>query len=59
MNKTVATAKNFVRRHKTAIAVTATAAICYTVHAAAIKQHNEFLAEHGLLEEFYTPENSY
>lgn len=57
MNKPLATAKNFVARHKTAIAVTATATIAVVVNQIALKQHNEFLKEHGLYEEFYNPEN--
>jgi hypothetical protein len=56
MNDKIVAAKNFVARHKVAIAVTATAAVCYKVHSAAISQHNEFLKEHGLFEQFYTPE---
>lgn len=51
--------KKFVARHKTALAVTATAAIAVVVHTKVVGQHNDFLKEHGLYETFYTPENSY
>lgn len=55
----VASTKKFVARHKTAIAVTATAAICLTLNRVALKQHDDFLKEHDLYETFYNPENSY
>ncbi len=48
-------AKNFVVRHKTGLAVAATAGICLALNRVALKQHDEFLAEKGLLEEYYTP----
>lgn len=48
---------NFVRRHKTAIAVTATAAICLTLNRIALAQHEAFLKERGLYDEFYNPED--
>lgn len=50
--------RNFVRRHKVGLAVTATALACFALNQAALKQHNEFLAEKGLLDEFYSPEES-
>jgi hypothetical protein len=56
MTKTLATTKNFVARHKTAVAVVATATVAYVIHSKALDQHNEFLKEHGLFEQFYTPE---
>jgi hypothetical protein len=59
MNKPLATAKKFVHNHKTAIAVTATAAICLALNKRNMNVTDEFLKEHGLYEEFYTPENSY
>lgn len=55
---TVASTKNFVHKHKTKIAVVATATICLAINRTALKQHNEFLKEHGLYEAFYTPEES-
>lgn len=48
--------KKFVRKHKTAIAVVTTAAICITINRMALKQHDNFLKERGLYDEFYTPE---
>lgn len=52
---TLARVKNFVNRHRVGIAVTTTAAICLVLNRVALKQHDEFLAEKGLLDEFYTP----
>lgn len=54
---TVNPVMKFVRRHKTAIAVTATATICLALNRIALKQHDEFLKEHDLYDEFYTPED--
>jgi len=63
MNDTVYTAlsstKNFVVKHKTKIAVAATAVTCLAVNRSSLAQHNELLKEHGLYDAFYTPENSY
>lgn len=56
IEKATASAKNFVVRHKTKLAVAATATVCYAIHKSALDQHNEFLKEHGLYEQFYTPE---
>lgn len=56
MNKIVQTAKstkNFVSKHRVAIAVAATTVVCYKAHTNAVAQLSEFLAEKGLLEEFY------
>lgn len=47
--------KNFVRRHKTAIAVTTTAALCLVLNRMALASHDEFLKEKGLYDEYYTP----
>jgi hypothetical protein len=52
-------AKNYVRKHRVAVAVVATTVVCGAINRAALKQHNEFLKEEGLYEEFYTPEESY
>lgn len=48
----------FVSKHRVAIAVGVTAVTCMAINRAALKQHNEFLKEHGLYEQFYTPEES-
>lgn len=48
-------AKEFVVKHKVAIAVVSTAAICGKINSYAIGQHNDFLREKGLYDEFYTP----
>lgn len=49
--------RNFVNRHKVAISVTATAATCLVLNRIALRQHDEFLKEHDLYDEFYFPEN--
>jgi hypothetical protein len=55
----IARAKRFVVRHKTKIAVIATATVCLAVNQIAVKQHDDFLKEHDLYDAFYTPEDSY
>lgn len=56
MNKTLATTKNFVARHKTAVTVAVTAITVTAIHQVGLKQHNEFLKEHGLFDLYYHPE---
>jgi hypothetical protein len=57
MNKIATSTKNFVAKHKTALAVVATAtvtltaAVALTVRNASIT--NEFLKKHDLYDEFY------
>jgi hypothetical protein len=48
--------KNFVKKHRVAIAISGTAATCLYLNYRAMEIHNEFLREHGLYEKFYTPE---
>lgn len=50
--------RKFVSRHKVAITVFATSACWIAMNRAALKQHNDFLKERGLYEEFYTPEET-
>ena len=54
---TTTTVKSFVARHKIALSVTttmvATATVCIMMNQSAIKQHNDFLTEKGLFDEFY------
>jgi hypothetical protein len=51
----LAPVKNFVVKHQTKILVTATVAstAAAVVMRTGIKQHNDFLKEHGLYEQFY------
>lgn len=56
MNKTLAIAKNLVVQHKTAIAVVVTAAVCIGINRIALKQHDNFLTEKGLFDEYYNSE---
>lgn len=56
MMQKITSAKNFVAKHRVAIAVVGTAATCLTINRMALKQHDDFLKEHDLYETFYTPE---
>lgn len=47
--------KSFIERHKVGLAVTGTAIIAVVVNRAALRQHDEFLKEKDLYDEFYTP----
>lgn len=48
--------RDFIEKHKTKLAVAATATLCLAIHRRSLKQHEDFMEERGLLEEFYTPE---
>lgn len=54
---TTTSVKSFVARHKTAITITTTAAVttavCLMLTDGARKQHDNFLKEKGLFDEFY------
>lgn len=54
--KPVVSTKNFVKKHRVAIAIIATTVLAVKVNHMALSDHNEFLKEKGLYEEFYTPE---
>lgn len=51
--------KTFVNRHKVAITVVVTSTVWYGINRLALKQHEDFLREHDLLDEYYTPEDEY
>lgn len=53
MNKHLASAKKFVADHRVALAVTVTTIVLTTVHVKVIAQHNEFLKENDLFDQFY------
>lgn len=53
MEKKIDSVKNFVAKHRVSIAVGATLAVTTIAHIAVIKQHNDFLIEKDLFEEFY------
>lgn len=57
MKNPVTAVKNFVVKHETAITISATAIVTTFVVAGIVRtgfqQHNEFLKQHGLFEEFY------
>lgn len=46
--------RNFLRTHKTKIAVVATATAAVVAHRAILKSYTDFLAEHDLLDEFHS-----
>jgi hypothetical protein len=54
----LASAKEYVRAHKTAIAVTATATTALVLHTIVIKKHNDFLKEHDLFDTYYPLEEN-
>ena len=47
--------KKFVEDHKVGIAVTLTALVAVKLNKLALKDHETYMAEHGILESFYTP----
>ncbi len=49
--------KQFVEKHKVAITVVATSTVWFALQRHAVRQHDEFLRERGLLDEYYTPED--
>lgn len=53
--KVVARTKKFVEDHRVGIAITATAALCLKLNRFALEGHDEFLKQHGLYDEYYTP----
>jgi hypothetical protein len=56
MKNKLTSTKNFVKKHRVAIAITGTVATCLYLNYRAMEMHNEFLKEHGLYDQFYTPE---
>ena len=56
IKKIPARVKKFVKDHKVAVAVISTAAVCLKINRVALRDHDNFLAEKGLLDEFYSPE---
>lgn len=53
MNKIAAASKKFVTDHKVAITIVTTTAVVLAIERIGFKQHDDFLREHGLYEEFY------
>lgn len=49
----VVSAKNFVKKHRVAIAVVTTTLVVGSLNVRNQKHYNEFLTEHGLLETYY------
>jgi len=57
MKNKIAAAKKFIADHKVAIAITGTAASCLYLNRVALRQHDDFLKEHDLYDEFYNAED--
>jgi hypothetical protein len=57
MNEKLVSLKKFVVRHKVPFAVVATVLTYHYINVQGLKQHNDFLKEHNLYTEFYTPED--
>lgn len=53
LKKVTASSKKFVAKHRVAIAVAATTVVLAKVNRMALKQHDDFLREHGLYDEYY------
>jgi hypothetical protein len=53
VKKTAVATKNFVVRHKTTVAVATTVAVMTVINKKALNQHDEFLKDHDLYDEFY------
>lgn len=53
MRNKIREVKKFVEKHKVAIAVVSTAGSCLYLNRLALKQHDEFLKERDLYDEFY------
>lgn len=50
--------EKFVQKHKVALAVGGTIIVMGAIYRVALKQHDDFLKEHDLYEEYYTPEEA-
>jgi hypothetical protein len=55
IKKAVDSTKKFVYKHRVAIAVTLTTAICLKLNQVALADHDDFLRDNDLYEKFYTP----
>lgn len=49
--------KKFINDHKVIITFTLTAALCLKLNKMALKDHDDFLVEKGLSDEYYTPQD--
>jgi hypothetical protein len=54
MIKALAPVKNFVSKHRVAVAVVATSSVFVALNLRNAKLLNEFLTEHNLVEEYYS-----
>lgn len=45
--------KNFIKKHKVAIAIVGTSIVWWHINRVALAQHDEFLKENGLYDLFY------
>lgn len=56
MRDKLSATKDFIERRKVGIAVVSTATIMAVLNRAVLKNHDDFLKEKGLYDEFYTRE---
>lgn len=57
IKQAAARTKKFVEDHKVGIAVTVTSVCWIAINRGAVKEHDDFLREKGLYDEFYTQFN--
>lgn len=55
LKKAVSSTKKFVVGHQTAIMLSTAAIVCLVLNKSALRDHDNFLKEHGLYDEFYSP----
>ena len=54
--KPIRSTVKFVKKHRVAIAIIGTACVCMKINEMAMSEHDNFLKDKGLYDEFYTPE---
>lgn len=58
IKKTLSSTKTYVYDHRVALSVMATAASCLYLNHLALRDHDAFLKEKGLFDEFYNAEDN-
>jgi hypothetical protein len=56
MNEKLNSVKAHLSKHRAKYAAAATVVACYAVHRLQVKEMNNFLTEHNLLDQYYNPE---
>ncbi len=57
IKKAAISTKKFVHDHRVAIAITVTTVICLKLNKVSLRDHDNFLTERGLIDEFYNAED--